>query len=179
VGVFTKIENIQRQRISTPMATWRLPFIKLTPVDLGWAAEVVLGSVLIYKGFGTLSTNLMGYELASSGVVGIGAMIFFFGLARIANFLEEEVNLIASWVLLAMLLHATGITPDDLKKYVKDVGSDMNYYANVANVDGAATAKECQWKNIRTNERLTGAKAEYCANAVKIAAADAKFCKCE
>ena len=178
MSVFTKIESIQRQRISTPLSTWKLPVIKISLVDLGWAAEVVMGSVLIYKGFGTLSTNLMGYELASSGVVAVGAMIFFFGLARIANFLEEEVNLIASWILLAMLLNATGITPDDVKKYVKDAGADMHYYANVADVD-SVIKKECQWFNTRTRKFLAGEEANYCANAVKTGAKDANLCVCK
>lgn len=179
-------ETTQKQRISSFIATkqWALG---LTIADMYWLIESIIGIFLIYKGIGRVLEDDSSKLERMLPVIGI--MMIVFAILRVTNTFEEEVNILSSLALVALIM--TMVSMADNKVIDKQILTDsvrMSYNAVIPDVDSisnneptnaSGNKKSCQWFNTRTNEWLNGDKAKWCKDAVEKKWQGNEFCTCK
>ena len=144
-----KFDMLNKQRAASLLSTRK--FFGLSIVDYYWIAEGISGASMAYYGLATDSIDSwFGGNAATVGVVMVVAAFF-----RISNFLEEEVNMLASVIILVLAANAGG-AKKDIENMIDSGTPTFSYNANVAQ------PRNCTWKNIKSGATLNDAEIKWC-----------------
>ena len=144
-----KFDTLNKQRAASLLSTKK--FFGLSIVDYYWIAEGISGASMAYYGLATDSIDSwFGGNAATVGVIMVVAAFF-----RVANFLEEEVNMLASVLILVLAANAGG-AKKDIENMIDRSAPTFSYNANVAQ------PRNCTWKNIKSGATLNDAEIKWC-----------------
>ena len=144
-----KFDTLNKQRAASLLSTKK--FFGLSIVDYYWIAEGISGASMAYYGLATDSIDSwFGGNAATVGVIMVVAAFF-----RVANFLEEEVNMLASVLILVLAANAGG-AKKDIENIIDRGAPTFSYNANVAQ------PRNCTWKNIKSGATLNDAEIKWC-----------------
>ena len=155
MGISSVVEQ-KRTRIVTPLSTKPL-VMGLTAVDVGWVFHLMASLWMGYHAFhgdnplAWLGLNAPAYKI---GVVALaeGAR----AILSMADVWEEEINYVASTVLVLVLLSAGGADMDRVSQVVPS----FNYHASVANVQKKYNINQCSFNSSVLNRALTAKEKE-------------------
>lgn len=171
----SKITNDPRTRIATALSTKPL-LMGMSAVDIGWVFHLVAAVWMGYHAFhgdnplAWLGLNAPAYKI---GVVAIaeGAR----AVLSMSNVWEEEINWLASTVLVLVLLSAGGA---DMHRVGNAVPS-FNYNSNVASVGDVRKydMSKCSFYNSVLNRALSQEEKSECIAINKAGAMDNKWAR--
>ena len=162
-----KFDMLSKQRAASLLSTRK--FFGLSIVDYYWIAEGISGASMAYYGLATDSIDSwFGGNAATVGVIMVVAAFF-----RVANFLEEEVNMLASVLILVLAANAGG-AKNDIENMIDRGTPIFSYNANVAQPSSGVKA---QWFNTEKNIWLEGDPSNPKTQAGWCAKYQAKVCE--